>query len=406
MTDRISFVVLGAGLAGATAALRLAQQGHRVTVIDRMPRPLLGASRHNEGKLHLGYVYAADPVGLTRRMMAEGSLQFLRLLEDLTGFSQDAHLVSEGFRYVVPDTTMMTVEALWAHVETVDADVRALCKRFGAPELARSRRLGVSECAGVYSDRVQAAFQTPEIAVDPARVSDLVSACLLAHPNIAFIGGAEVLDADRAGNGDYRVTLREGDDTRSVRAPCVINALWEDRTRIDAMLGIETPFKWMQRWKATLTIDVPQGAVELPSTTGFVGPYGDFVLYGGERIYLSWYSALCLSRSTEATPEETRALVETFDKEALRREALAGMAEIMPGVAALDRFAAQTKIGGGFIMAVGESDIDDPDSVLHQRHQIGVEARDGWISISTGKFCTAPQFGVAAAEAAMRKVSA
>lgn len=406
MADWDGVLVLGAGLAGASAALHLARQGHRVTVVDRMPRPVLGASRHNEGKLHLGYVYAADQVGRTRRMMAEGSLQFLRLLEDLTGFARDAHLLSDTFTYVVPDTTMRSVEALWAHVEAVDAEARALCESFGLPEFERSRRLDPSEFAGIYSDRVLAAFRTPEIAVDPARVSDLVAACILEHPRITFMGGAEVIGVERIGQGDYRVTVREGEERRDLNAPCVINALWEDRTRIDAMVGIATPFKWMQRWKATLTIDVPEGVVDLPSTTGFVGPYGDFVLYGGRRIYVSWYPALCLSRSMEASPEETRALVETFDPEMLRREALAGLAEVMPGVAALDRFAERTKIGGGFIMAVGESDIDDPESVLHQRHQIGVETRDGWISISTGKFCTAPQFGVAAAEAAMQAAAA
>jgi hypothetical protein len=68
-------------------------------------------------------------------------------------------------------------------------------------------------------------------------------------------------------------------------------------------------------------------------------------------------------------------------------------------VATLERHADTTRIGGGFIMAIGDTDIDDKGSGLHQRHQIGVTSHGNWISLSTGKFCVAPMFGVEAAQA-------
>ena len=46
--------VLGAGIMGCSAALCLARRGARVTLLDAAPRPCVGASRWNEGKIHLG----------------------------------------------------------------------------------------------------------------------------------------------------------------------------------------------------------------------------------------------------------------------------------------------------------------------------------------------------------------
>ena len=50
------------------------------------------------------------------------------------------------------------------------------------------------------------------------------------------------------------------------------------------------------------------------------------------------------------------------------------------------------------IFAWGETDIDDPGSELHERHDIGTSSRDGYHSIDTGKLTMAPVFGRAAAE--------
>ena len=53
--------VLGAGIMGSSAALLLSRRGAAVTLFDAQQRPLAGASRWNEGKIHLGFLYSADP---------------------------------------------------------------------------------------------------------------------------------------------------------------------------------------------------------------------------------------------------------------------------------------------------------------------------------------------------------
>ena len=58
-------------------------------------------------------------------------------------------------------------------------------------------------------------------------------------------------------------------------------------------------------------------------------------------------------------------------------------------------------VDAGIITAWGATDIDDPNSGLHQRHEVGPWARDGWISVDTGKLTTAPLFAQRAAALAI-----
>jgi len=45
---------------------------------------------------------------------------------------------------------------------------------------------------------------------------------------------------------------------------------------------------------------------------------------------------------------------------------------------------------GGTIVANGEHDIDDPNTKLHERSDFPIIQKDGYFSINTGKFTSAP----------------
>ena len=79
--------VLGGGIMGCCTALQLARRGLTVTIVDAAGALMTGASRWNEGKIHLGYLYAADPSLATARRLLPGGLAFRPLMEDLLGQS-------------------------------------------------------------------------------------------------------------------------------------------------------------------------------------------------------------------------------------------------------------------------------------------------------------------------------
>ena len=53
--------VLGGGLQGCCVAIELANRGIDVTIYDKNDTLLSRAAVANEGKIHLGYMYAGDP---------------------------------------------------------------------------------------------------------------------------------------------------------------------------------------------------------------------------------------------------------------------------------------------------------------------------------------------------------
>ena len=74
--SRRRVAVLGAGIMGCSVAIQLARRGFDVTVFDREPAPMAAASRWNEGKIHLGYIYGADPTLATAQHLLTGGLLF------------------------------------------------------------------------------------------------------------------------------------------------------------------------------------------------------------------------------------------------------------------------------------------------------------------------------------------
>jgi glycine/D-amino acid oxidase-like deaminating enzyme len=57
--------ILGGGFMGVCAALECAHRGISVDLYDRRSELLTEAGRVNEGKIHVGYVYANDPTEKT-----------------------------------------------------------------------------------------------------------------------------------------------------------------------------------------------------------------------------------------------------------------------------------------------------------------------------------------------------
>src|SRR5881628_741066 len=93
--------VLGGGLQGCGTALALARRGVDVTMFDRNSALLSRTAVANEGKIHLGYMYAADPTFSTARTMMRGALAFGPFLERYLERSMASFATSFPASYIV-----------------------------------------------------------------------------------------------------------------------------------------------------------------------------------------------------------------------------------------------------------------------------------------------------------------
>ena len=122
MSGRVA--VLGAGFQGCCVALELARRGVSVDLYDREDRCITQAGFRNEGKIHLGLVYANDPTFTTARVMVRGALEFGSAVRRWIERDLGDVCTPAPFDYVVHRDSMVSPETVAAHFATVDACLR------------------------------------------------------------------------------------------------------------------------------------------------------------------------------------------------------------------------------------------------------------------------------------------
>jgi glycine/D-amino acid oxidase-like deaminating enzyme len=387
--------VLGAGIMGSSLALMLARRGRRVVLIDKAEAPMTGASRWNEGKIHLGYLYGADPSLATARLVLPGGLAFGPIVEDLIGEAIGPHVTPADDIYLVHRDSVVGPEPLAAQFAAVDALVRdhAMAGSYLADARgAASVRLAPEALAAVADPaRIVAGFRVPERSVDTRRIADLVAAAVLDEPLIEFLPGTTVTAAEPEA-GFWRLRGTPGLDARFA---LVANALWEGRLAIDATAGLAPDFVWSNRYRLSVFARTVR-PLDLPSAVIALGPFGDVKNYGGRDFYLSWYPVGLIAESEALAPPVPPPL-DGPARDRFLSEARAALAAHLPWTETIFAEAERLEIGGGHVFARGRGSIGDPASGLHRRDRFGVTRLPGYYSIDTGKYSSAPALAAALA---------
>lgn len=395
--------VLGGGMQGCCCALALAARGASVTLFDRNRQLFARTAVANEGKVHLGYMYANDPTFATARMMMAGALSFAPFLSRHLEVDPSGLLLSEPAAYVVHRDTQRDAAAVADYLGVVhgliqDRAVQDPHAYFGR-DLARPlRRWSDSERAAHFDpDVAVAALDSPEVAINPLELADLFRQRIGADGRIAIRLEEEVLAVEDA--EAPTVVLRGDGAPRRERFDHVVNALWEGRLAVDASLGLAPTRPWIHRLKYGVSFRLPRGAPPLRSATFVSGPFGEIVNYLDGLIYLTWYPVCLTAISHAATPPVWPTHPGEPERSQLIEGTIAAMARFIPALRGLDPAALPDATArGGAIVAWGSTDIYDARSELHRRFEIGVTSHGRYHSVDPGKLTMAPWFAEAVAD--------
>lgn len=389
--------VLGGGLQGCCIALALAERGARVTLYDRNDALMTQAAVANEGRMHLGYVYAADVSLATARMMIRGALAFAPFVERHVGLPPSRLGMSGHTTYVVHRDSQRSADDLARYFGAVHALVRdatADCnyRYFGLDPLHEPRRWSASERDGLFDGAaVVAAFDTPEIAIDPIVLAAATRERISLTPAIETRLHHTVRAVEDHGPA-LRVVSEGRDGPARETYDHVVNALWDGRLAVDVTRGTQPSRPWIYRFKYGVRFRRPH-AKSLPTVTITLGPFGDLVVYDQGRIYLSWYPTCLHGISHTVSPPAWSAVPDEPRRARIIAETLRAMAEIIVPLRDLDPASLQEcTVQGGVIVAWGRTDIDDPTSELHRRYEIGVTSNGGYHSVDPGKLTMTPYF--------------
>ena len=396
--------VLGGGLQGCCAALALAERAAKVTLFDKNDALLSRAAVANEGKIHLGYMYAGDPTLSTAKTMMAGALSFAPFLERHLGQPAQSFSVSVPATYVVHRDSQQSSEDVCAYLRTVHALINEAAEGrnqayFGKDLRAALRPWSAAEKEAEFDPAIAlAAFSTPEIAINPLALARTLRECIAAHPLIEVRCSRTVVGAEEERDG-IRVLSNGQDGPSRDRFDHVVNALWDGRLGLNEALGFRANRPWLHRLKYGVSFRLPPDVRPPPSATFVLGPFGEVVTYGDGLIYLTWYPECLQAISTDVTPPDWA----TYPPEPLRSRILTGtfraLSAIMPSLRDLNAESLpEACVKGGAIVAWGKTDIYDPASELHRRYEIGVTSAGRFHSVDPGKLTMVPYFAEICAE--------
>jgi hypothetical protein len=386
----IQVCVMGAGVTGALTACLLHDAGLEVLLVDQAADIVTGASRWNEGKIHLGYTFTGTPSFATASLLIAGAARFEAIVSAVTGRCLADEWYSQPVIYLVGTSSIVPADVLWQRA----GGVASLLVQ-GAEQLPGLRRyvnngpvltrLSVEEAEARTGQRdFTAAWRTSERSIAPGPVADLLRRAVserdIARATARIVGVTE-------SDGAWSVRTEGG---APIGAQTLVNCLWESRPAIDRVLvaGYEPV---SIRYKAALFGDGMPGWEAVEPSTRILGAFGDVTPYGNGDVYLSWYPAGLLGLSDTGDPPH----VAMPDEAVMRRVTLDGLGidvpESSPAVSGLE-------VHGGFIVAGGWGDITERSSPLHDRSAPdAIELAPGYVSVDTGKYSLGPLMAVRAA---------
>jgi glycine/D-amino acid oxidase-like deaminating enzyme len=395
MHRRGRVAVLGAGLTGVGTALELARHGIAVTLIDQDERPMNRASLRNEGKIHLGLIYANAGTLETAGMQLQGALRFRSLVSRWIG--NHALRRSTRFWYLVANDSILTVDELADHYAAVDSMYTAYLREdrtldyLGERPATLWHRSHPCDLRRFFtSERLLGGFETEERAIDTAELAQYLVQAVAESPLIEFLPAHRVHGVE-ARNGAWRVEGSRPGGAWQLEVDQVVNALWENRLAIDQTAGFPVETGWLYRLKYRVIAALPERLREAPSATMVIGPYGDVVVRPDATAYLSWYPLGLRGWTHDLNPPAAwtapcRGEVPADDFRSTAADFMKHIDAWYPGIGEC----VPLQVDAGAIVAYGHTDVGDRASALHDRSRIGVVSVDGYHTVEPGKLTTAP----------------
>ena len=382
--------VVGGGILGALSALLAARRGWGVTLYEAEPALWSGASSANEGKVHLGAVFAlGDPA--THEVMQRGALTFAPLVEQAIGEEVDWAAISTApFDYLVMPESLVTPEQLSRRYRRINQLFTRLSTELPFGYLGTRIDHVIDPRPFRDPQTGFPAFVTGERAVDPLALGRIVVDAV-EQAGIEVRTGTRITRIGPDGPGaELEATTPEG--AARFRADAVINCTWADQGKL-----LPTGAAPERNFRIKCAVRLAPIA-DARTVTLVLGPFGDVVAHG-DYTYASWYPEARLTNEFGVVPSRhsDELLAAVASRSDVARRQLAALAEI--GLLPADAEVLQAV--GAVIVGHGRRDIHRRTSALHRRDEFGARVDGAVVTPLNFKLTTAP----AAAEFAVSAIA-
>lgn len=261
MTQTIT--IIGAGAAGFSAALELAEKGYKVRLIERKTLGS-GASGRNPGRMGHGFHYSDVE---TAKAYLRATIKVQRKYPDFLLAGNIPNSPLRHGRYFITKDSNPGKEEILEGYEQIKAEYARLIAEdpanevFGPPDQFY-RILDPSEYLNdVNMDIVDIGIETNEHLFRWQDFSNYMRHCIEQHPNIELMENTTVVNLARNTEGKERFSLEIQSDQQppqTISTDYLVNSTWENIERLNAQLGIKMePDQRTNRLKTLLIVDLP-----------------------------------------------------------------------------------------------------------------------------------------------------
>lgn len=391
-TNSKTVIVVGGGAGGCCTALKLAEAGYKVILLEKN-KLFSGSSSRTPGRMGLGFHYVDSQTAI---MYLKATINFVRAFP---GFRIGEelpldHSYRHGRYFITPDSLFSAEEILKtyqkiqsAYAQLIKEDPRN--EVFGPAETIY-RILSPEEYSeDVNMSKVAVGIETAEHLLDWPKFSNYLRAKILAEKNITVYEDTAVINVIQhpAMTPRYHIlTAASNDHSSSIKsfsASYVINSTWEHLDKLNQLAGFSMPEQVRtNRVKILCEVELPPALINSPSMFFCMGPHCMFSNMGNGRGMMTYAQKTNLEYSTDLEVSENaiRLLAgqaSPEEKTELSQQIIAGVAQYIPQM----QDAKMLDVKFGVVKTIGEVDIFNCESKFHCRdyHGIRVEA-EGWIS--------------------------
>lgn len=388
--EKKRIAILGAGGLGTCTALELSQLGYQVDLYEEHHLPVGKASFVNEGKIHLGFIYAMDRDLHTAKHMITGALHFIDSLKRWISIDS-TEVVSTPFNYCVHTGSLMNPEELMGHYQACakffdEASSHYKLNYLGLDDSVQVDRVFGDELTSIANpEYIDAVFRTNERSVDPRAVAYKLREALEQDPNITLHLNTKVLGVKRK-KEMLSVQFSNANQNYEIDYPEVVNATWNGLLEINRTMGIDPPESWSHRYKFGNKILTRFSDELFPSCTMVQGPYGDTVNFKDRGAFMSWYPIGRTGWSEDLRAPEWDSSYSDEQRMDVFQRSFDELAKRIPALANMEFQADTVEPVGGVIYALGNTDVENLGSKLHTRHEVGLTSYNNYHSVNTGKY--------------------
>jgi glycine/D-amino acid oxidase-like deaminating enzyme len=358
--------VIGAGIGGVITALKLADSGYGVVLLDAGNDIMQATTKNNGQNIHLGFQYPLDTTGESARKCMETAIQFQREYENFAGKARNVFIAREG--------SLVNAEQYRAYCEQLRRLYRDMVTQspdnevFGTPENFFTE-LTADDTPYANWEAIQAGFKTSEKVIDLDALRGYFRGKLSTSKEITVLLGARVLAIDNSGPGNQFTlsaeSVRDGGTLAlPIRAHQLVNAGWVHSYELgQSQRRNETSDKTF-RQKPVLKIQLDN---PVPSSLVLSGPFTAVTdIGGGKQVVLASPSHECIITQEQATAAVHNA--STLDSGPEVDEIIASILGItgrfFPAFANAERSA---ELYRGYIMTEGDVEHLQRQSAVHRR---------------------------------------